>query len=124
MKKAFIGVLIALTVLIACSYIYILMMFQGPIVADISDRVRYDSVMKEISLPWYLMLGTEEDVRWDGTDADGNSYTWFSYELSDLWEDAEMNCIVSWNDESAKLYVGEPRAMFYIDEDFQNVEWR
>ena len=124
MKKAIPGILIALIVLLACTYIWILSMFDGPIIADISDQVKYDSVLKEIYLPWYLNLGSEEFARWDGKDADEKAYTWFSYDLSALWEYAEMNCIVSWSDESAKLYVGESRAMFYIDEDFAHVDWR
>lgn len=123
MKKALLGVFITLIALVVCGSIYILMMFQGPIVADISERVQYDSDLKEISLPWYLKMGIEEFARWDGVDADGKSYTWFSYELPDLWEDAEMECIVSWSDESTKLYLGEPRAMDCIDEDFDYVEW-
>lgn len=125
MKRVVLALLLASVILIVCGYIYILTLFQGPIVADISDQVQYDSVAKEITLPWYLKFGSTELSQWNrnGIDKDGNSYTWFAYELSDLWEDAEMNCIVSWNDENAKLYVGEPRAMFCIDENYADVEW-
>jgi len=123
MRKVLPSILIALIVLSIGGYICTLAMFQGPIVADISDHVQFDMSKKMITLPWYLSFGNRESAWWYGEDADGNTYTWFYYEMPVIWEDAEMNCIVSWQNKNTKLYLGESKAMECIKADYTYVDW-
>lgn len=123
MKKA-----IRIAVALACiavfiGYIALIAALEGPIVLNISDRIEYHAAEHEISLPWYLRMVTEPDVQFHGTDARNRQYTWFVYEVPGVVPSTEMDCVVCWDTNTAKAYIGESKAMEIIAVDFPDIQW-
>ena len=123
MKKIVVRLCLGILAVVFIGYIALMAMFEGPIISDVSDQVQLMPGMKTISLPWYMNLGVNGWGVQEGIDAEGNTYSQFIYELPELFESAEMCCLVSWSDNAVKLYVGESRAMEVIDRDFDFVQW-
>ena len=123
MKKIIVQPCLGILAIVFIGYIALMAMFEGPIISDVSDQVQLMPATKTISLPWYMNLGVYGWGVQEGIDAEGNTYSQFIYELPELFESTEMRCVVSWVDNTAKLYVGDSRAMDVIDGDFDFVQW-
>ena len=122
-KKKLIVILTCILLFVAVSYILFMAMLEGPIKMDITNHTQINAQDATIALPWYLRIGIHEWGKNDGIDADGAHYTCFSYELPEIFESAEMNCVVCWEKETAIAYIGESRAMDIIDVEYMDVQW-
>ena len=116
-------VFVAVIALVIAAYFGFMIAFQSPVVCDITADTQFFVSEKEIELPWYLDLWLDDELIFEGTDAAGNLYTWFSYDLPDLFEDSEAIIVVAWQDCRATLFAGESRAMDVVDVEFPMVEW-
>ena len=116
-------IVLLLLVIVIIGYIWLMACFEEPISFDASDQIVFRRETCEIELPWYHRIYTEAYGKLSGIDSEGNEYTKFYYDLPDIFESAEMTCVVSWKDETAKMYIGESRAMEIIDVDFPLVNW-
>lgn len=121
--RRIIAIVIAFLAAVFAGYIWLMACFEGPIVRDATDEIAYIHETHDIELPWYHRIYTEAYGKCEGTDALGNAYTAFYYDLPDIFEYAEMNCIVSWSDETARMYIGESRAMEAVDRDYPEINW-
>lgn len=116
-------IFIVLIVMVILLYLGIMAMLQGPIVREVTDKIGFLTSVKEIELPWYLDFWLENDLIFEGVDEVENHYTWFSYSLPDIFEDAEVVIIVSWQDCRATLFAGESRAMDIIKTEYPMIMW-
>ena len=116
-------VLIVLLVALFIGYIWLMARFEEPINFDATSQIVFLRETCEIELPWYHRIYAKAYGKLQGSDPDGNGYTKFYYELPAIFESAEMTCVVSWSDETARMYIGESRAMEVVDRDYPEINW-
>ena len=124
MKRRIIKIIAAMLLLslIGC-YIYLMALFEQPIRVDLTHRLQFSAAKPEIELPWFYRWFTRYEGQTDGYDSEGYRYTQYDYVLPDIFESAEMHCIVYWRTESAVAFIGDSRAMYVIASEFPSVRW-
>ena len=90
---------------------------------DKAIRLIREAAEPEIELPWIYRWFTRCEGQIDGYDSEGYRYTQYDYTLPDIFESAEMHCIVDWRTESAVAFIGDSRAMDIIASEFPSVRW-
>ena len=98
-------------------------LFEQPIRVDLTHRLQFSAAEPEIELPWIYRWFTRCEGQIDGYDSEGYRYTQYDYTLPDIFESAEMHCIVDWRTESAVAFIGDSRAMDIIASEFPSVRW-
>lgn len=111
MKKALYISVVFSFVIVVIGYLLLMTALESSIMLDISDHVQILPVENEIVLPWYLRIGTQPDIRFSGTNGDGQFCTLFCYTLPEIFESAEMHCIVCWESGEAVAYIGESKGL-------------
>ena len=104
-------------------YISLMALFERPIRVDLTHRLQFSAAEPEIELPWFYRWFTRYEGQTDGYDSEGYRYTQYDYALPDIFESAEMHCIVYWRTESAVAFIGDSRAMEVISSEFPSVRW-
>ena len=117
--------LIVVVMLFVMFLVYIITMaiLQDPIVFDMTTKVCLNPELETIELPWIVRLLKKTEVEYKGTDTLGNKFSCFSYDLPPLFENVELNIIVSWHECRVTLFIGEGKAMDMIEDKFPLVVW-
>ena len=124
MKRRILRIIAAILLLslIGC-YISLMALFERPIRVDLTHRLQFSAAEPEIELPWIYRWFTRYEGQTDGYDSEGYRYTQYDYALPDIFESAEMHCIVYWRTERAVAFIGDSRAMDIIASEFPSVRW-
>lgn len=124
MKRRSIKIIAAVLLLsLIGGYICLMALFERPIRVDLTHRLQFSAAEPEIELPWIYRWFTHYEGQTDGYDSEGYRYTQYDYTLPDIFESAEMHCIVDWRTESAVAFIGDSRAMEVISSEFPSVRW-
>ena len=115
--------MIVILIVIFIAYIILMVRFEDPICVDLTDHVQLSVEDQTLRLPWYMCIGITYDCKFNGSDMAGRSYTKFSYALPEVFESAELNCIVCWETKKVIAFIGDTRAMNIIDETFPTLQW-
>ena len=115
MKKAVIAALI----LLFAGYIVLMAAFEGPIRIENPSGIVLDAEGESIELPWYLRA----IAQYEFTMTSGHLSS-FSYALPEIFESTELRVVVSWQDKTCILYIGDSRAMEIISTDFPAADWQ
>ena len=116
--------LLIVIVIMLIGYVYIMALFEGPIIVRDSPFVRPNFSQKEIHFAKLIETYIFCDVyQRDGLDNQGNEYIHFMACLPNIFEGAEIHCIYCWTTHESILYIGEGRAMERINTDFSLVIW-
>lgn len=121
--KKILKIVVVVLVLIYVGYIALMVEFEGPIRLDLTNRIQLSPTAQTIELPWYCKWIASYYGQREGYDESGNHYTEYYYELPDVFESAELNCIVCWETEEVIAFMGESRGMDVIDREFPSVCW-
>ena len=114
---------VGLFLLLAVGYILQMAWLDGTTVLDDPSFVRVDAETEAVALSWYARAVLGDLERMEGVDAAGNRYTWFSCELPEIYESAELDGVVAWSGPRVRVYIGESRGMDVIQRDYPQIEW-
>lgn len=120
--KKILWIVTILLVLLYAGYIFVMALFESPIRINMTNSIRLSADTHEIELPWYFRWVSYYG-RIEGYDANGNHYTEYCYLLPDIFESAEMSCIVSWETGDTIAFMGNSRGMEVIYLEYPSVTW-